>query len=206
MHSGDLYKVGIDTERYEFFTKNAYIFNKEKNTNLALILSTTLHNQDATYGRKLYNVDQTNVYASLMFETEFNPQNSFSAGLSFNYDAYDQHYRLENTTDNPLKAFEKEAVSQLSSPPPESLPPLSPYIGLALLACTFSITSFLTTPFFLSASLCAASYNPEISTIPTFRSNLLPQRHKPKCVTPFVIPALSILRERLSHFPHTSMP
>lgn len=110
MHSGDLYKVGIDTERYEFFTKNAYIFNKEKNTNLALILSTTLHNQDATYGRKLYNVDQTNVYASLMFETEFNPQNSFSAGLSFNYDAYDQHYRLENTTDNPLKAFEKEAV------------------------------------------------------------------------------------------------
>ena len=45
-----------------------------------------------------------------MFETEFNPQNSFSAGLSFNYDAYDQHYRLENTTDNPLKAFEKEAV------------------------------------------------------------------------------------------------
>ena len=96
MHSGDLYKVGIDTERYEFFTKNAYIFNKEKNTNLALILSTTLHNQDATYGRKLYNVDQTNVYASLMFETEFNPQNSFSAGVSFNYDAYDQHYRLEN--------------------------------------------------------------------------------------------------------------
>ena len=110
MHPGDLYKVGIDTERYEFLTKNAYIFNKEKNTNLALILSTTLHNQDATYGRKLYNVDQTNVYASLMFETEFNPQNSFSAGLSFNYDAYDQHYRLENTTDNPLKAFEKEAV------------------------------------------------------------------------------------------------
>ena len=45
MHSGDLYKVGIDTERYEFFTKNAYIFNKEKNTNLALILSTTLHNR-----------------------------------------------------------------------------------------------------------------------------------------------------------------
>ena len=106
----DPYKISIGIDRYEAFTKNAYIFNKEKNTNLALILSTTLHNQDATYGRKLYNVDQTNVYASLMFETEFNPQNSFSAGLSFNYDAYDQHYRLENTTDNPLKAFEKEAV------------------------------------------------------------------------------------------------
>lgn len=62
------------------------------------------------YGRKLYNVDQTNTYASLMFETEFNPQNSFSAGLSFNYDAYDQHYRLNNNADTPLKASDKEAV------------------------------------------------------------------------------------------------
>ena len=111
MHFDNPYKVNIDTERYEFFTKNAYIFNKEKNTNLALILSASLHNQDANYGLKLYNVDQTNVYASLMFETEFNKQNSFSAGLSFNYDAYDQHYRLENNADNiSLKAFEKEAV------------------------------------------------------------------------------------------------
>ncbi|WP_458408762.1 TonB-dependent receptor [Bacteroides congonensis] len=111
MHFDNPYKVNIDTERYEFFTKNAYIFNKEKNTNLALILSASLHNQDANYGLKLYNVDQTNIYASLMFETEFNKQNSFSAGLSFNYDAYDQHYRLENNADNiPLKAFEKETV------------------------------------------------------------------------------------------------
>ena len=111
MQSDDLYKVGIDTERYELFTKNAYIFNKEKNTNLALILSASWHNQDAMYGRKLYNVDQTNAYASLMFETEFNKLNSFSAGLSFNYDAYDQHYRLENKTELPLiKAFAKEAV------------------------------------------------------------------------------------------------
>ena len=106
----DLYEIGIKTDRYEAFTKNAYIFNKEKNTNLALILSTSWHNQDAMYGRKLYNVDQTNTYASLMFETEFNPQNSFSAGLSFNYDAYDQHYRLNNNADTPLKASDKEAV------------------------------------------------------------------------------------------------
>lgn len=112
MPSSELYKIGIDTERYEVFAKNAYIFNKEKNTNLALILSSTWHNQDALYGRKLYNVNQTNVYASLLFETEFNHQNSFSAGLSFNYDAFDQDYRLENKAELPLlKAFKKEAVS-----------------------------------------------------------------------------------------------
>lgn len=92
----ELYKIGIQTDRYEAFVKNAFIFNKEKNTNLALILSGTLHNQDAAYGRKFYNVDQQNAYASLMFETEFTPMHSLSAGLSYNYDGFDQRYRLAN--------------------------------------------------------------------------------------------------------------
>ena len=48
-----LYEVNVRTNRYEAFAKNAFIFNQEKNTNLALILSGTLHNQDAVYGRKL---------------------------------------------------------------------------------------------------------------------------------------------------------
>lgn len=107
----ELYKIGIDTRRYEAFTKNAYIFNKEKNTNLALILQGTFHNQDAVYGHKLYDVDQTNVYASLLFETEFSKRHSLSTGLSFNYDGYDQRYRLTNDAElSRLKSFEKESV------------------------------------------------------------------------------------------------
>ena len=99
--SHDLYEIGIKTNRYEAFTKNAYIFDKEKNTNLALILQGTLHNQDANYGRKLYDVDQSNFYASLLFETELSKQHSLSAGLSFNYDGYDQNYRLTNQAEEP---------------------------------------------------------------------------------------------------------
>ena len=107
----ELYKIGIDTRRYEAFTKNAYIFNKEKNTNLALILQGIFHNQDAVYGHKLYDVDQTNVYASLLFETEFSKRHSLSTGLSFNYDGYDQRYRLTNDAElSRLKSFEKESV------------------------------------------------------------------------------------------------
>ena len=114
-HSGvpaaDRYEIDIDTRRYEAFTKNAYIFNKEKNTNLALILFGTLHNQDALYGRKIYNVDQSNAYASLMFETEFTKEHNLSAGFSYNYDGYDQHYRLTNNAETPLtKAFARESV------------------------------------------------------------------------------------------------
>lgn len=115
-HNGGLitdpYMIRIKTNRYEFFTKNAYIFNKEKVTNLALILSGTIHNQDATYGRKLYDVDQKNVYASLLFETDFSPLHSLSTGLSFNYDGYDQHYRLtNNASDARVKSLSKESVS-----------------------------------------------------------------------------------------------
>lgn len=107
----ELYKIGIHTDRYEAFTKNAYIFDKERGTNLALILSGSLHKQDAGYGYKLYNVDQKNLYTSLMFETNFDERNSISAGLSLNYDYFNQTYRLENDdTGILLYGKEKETV------------------------------------------------------------------------------------------------
>lgn len=106
----ELYKIGIHTDRYEAFTKNAYIFDKEKGTNLALILSGSLHKQDAGYGYKLYNVDQKNLYTSLMFETNFDERNSISAGLSLNYDYFNQTYRLENDDTGLLYGKEKETV------------------------------------------------------------------------------------------------
>lgn len=112
-HAGDqeLYKIGINTERYEAFTKNAYIFNKEKSTNLALILSGSLHKQDAGYGYKQYNVDQKNFYASLMFETNFNERHSISSGLSLNHDYFNQSYRLANDKSGDLlRSNEKETV------------------------------------------------------------------------------------------------
>lgn len=102
MPAASLYRIGIDTERYEAFTKNAYIFDKEKGTNLALMLSGSYHRQEAAYGRKRYDVDQQNLYASLMFETNPSEQHALSAGLSLNYDRYDQDYRLTNADETPL--------------------------------------------------------------------------------------------------------
>ena len=107
-----LYEVNVRTNRYEAFAKNAFIFNQEKNTNLALILSGTLHNQDAVYGRKLYDVDQQNAYASLMFETEFTRMHAFSAGLSYNFDGFDQRYRLtNNVADGRVSGYDREPVA-----------------------------------------------------------------------------------------------
>lgn len=105
------YRINMNTDRYEAFIKQAYIFDREHNTNLALITSGTIHNMDAVYGRKLYDVRQQNAYASLLFETEFNKSHSISAGLSFNYDRYDQNYFLATNADGQKTAeLEKEAV------------------------------------------------------------------------------------------------
>ena len=106
----DPYRIDMNTDRYEAFIKQAYIFNKEHNTNLALITSGIIHNMDALYGRKIYNVDQQNAYASLLFETEFTRQHSLSAGLSLNYDRYDQIY-LDEKYDGVAPGIDKEAVT-----------------------------------------------------------------------------------------------
>ena len=80
------YLLDITNERYEAFVKNAYIFNEEHASNVALILSGSLHHADAEYGQKSYHADQRNGYASLMFETDFSEHHSLSTGVSLNYD------------------------------------------------------------------------------------------------------------------------
>ena len=91
------YKIDIDTKRWEFFTKNAYIFDKTNEGSVALILSGSLHDENAVYGHKLYDVNQKNLYASLMYERKWKDGlHALSTGLSANYDCYDQHLRLQN--------------------------------------------------------------------------------------------------------------
>lgn len=105
-----LYKIDIDTKRGEVFTKNAFIFDKENDGNIALIVSGSYHDQNAAYGMKFYDVDQGNIYSSLMFERKWRDIHSLSTGLSFNYDHYRQHYLLE-ADGNSDRLKDIEAVS-----------------------------------------------------------------------------------------------
>jgi len=113
MHDMDNpYRIGINTDRVELFAKNAFILNPEKNSSIALMLSGSVHNQDSYFGRKRYDVNQNNGYASLLFETDFTSKHNLSTGLSFNYDSYDQSYRLtHNINQSKTDDFIKEAVS-----------------------------------------------------------------------------------------------
>ena len=64
------YRIKINTLRYETFIKQAYIFNKKKNTNIALILAGSWHKHNSLYGKRIYDADQKNLYANLMFESD----------------------------------------------------------------------------------------------------------------------------------------
>ncbi|MCD7972682.1 MAG: TonB-dependent receptor [Candidatus Azobacteroides sp.] len=93
------YQVDINTNRVEAFAKNAYIFDEK--SSIALILSGSHHNMDAGFGAlnkiagdslTLYDVKQNNLYASLMYETEFSHMHKLSTGLSFNYDGFKEKW------------------------------------------------------------------------------------------------------------------
>jgi outer membrane receptor for ferrienterochelin and colicin len=93
---GDTWRGNIETNRYEGYMKHALILDPEHGTNLALMLSTSMHQQDAQYGYKHYYVNEKNLYSSLMLEHNFNQNHNLSAGISFNHDYLGQQYNLQN--------------------------------------------------------------------------------------------------------------
>jgi outer membrane receptor for ferrienterochelin and colicin len=110
-HITNPYLIDITTNRGELFMKNAYIFDPEHNGNVALMLSGSIHDQKSDYGHKVYDVNQKNFYASLMFERDFGEFHSLSTGLSVNHDYYNQSYRLTADTSLPLTPLtEKETT------------------------------------------------------------------------------------------------
>ena len=92
------YLIDITNERYEAFVKNAYIFDPEHSSNIALILSGSTHHQNALYGHKQYDTNQRNGYASLMFETDFDEHHNLSTGLSLNHDYLSDGSDTDETT------------------------------------------------------------------------------------------------------------
>ena len=92
----DPYRININTNRVEGFTKQAYIINPDKVESIALIVSGSYHEQRSEYDRTPYNVYQDNVYASLMYEKSFTPMHSLSSGLSLNYDGFDENITQGN--------------------------------------------------------------------------------------------------------------
>ena len=86
VHSDDIYRIKLHTNRYEGYMKHAFIFDHEHGTNIAFMSSASMHQLDARYGNRFYDLNEKNLYGSLMFETNFSTQHNLSLGLSFNHD------------------------------------------------------------------------------------------------------------------------
>lgn len=99
-HDTGKYSIDMLTARYGVTAKNAFFINTEHNTSIALILSADMHRLDAGFGLKDYSVNQKNLYASLIFETDFTERHNLSAGLSFNHDYYGQGLSLPSLNDD----------------------------------------------------------------------------------------------------------
>ena len=91
VHSDDIYRIKLHTNRYEGYMKHAFILDHEHGTNIAFMSSASMHQLDARYGNRFYDLNEKNLYGSLMFETNFSTQHNLSLGLSFNHDYLGQN-------------------------------------------------------------------------------------------------------------------
>ncbi|PXV68041.1 outer membrane receptor protein involved in Fe transport [Dysgonomonas alginatilytica] len=106
----DPYQIFNYTNRAEFFTKNGYVIDPDKNESVALIVSGSYHDQKSRFSDiSRYNLYESNAYASLMYEKDFSPMHKISTGLSYNWDNFGQSYSIPQLVSG--KQPDREAVS-----------------------------------------------------------------------------------------------
>lgn len=99
------YKINLLTNRGEAYMKHAFIIDSEHNSNIALMANASIHDLDASYGLKGYDVKEWNAYAQLMYESDFTEAHNLSVGLSYNYDSFKQKLRTVNDAALPFESL-----------------------------------------------------------------------------------------------------
>ena len=108
--SKPLYRIDINTHRYEGQWKNAIILDPDHNASVALMLHGSIHDSKQSYGHRLYDVNQRNGYAQLMYETDITERHNLSVGASLNHDYYKEEYNLAHWQPNNEHYIDKETT------------------------------------------------------------------------------------------------
>jgi outer membrane receptor for ferrienterochelin and colicin len=91
------YGLGINTKRYEGFSKIGYIFPGKKYKSVGLQLSAFDHRQDSYFGLTKYNARQQNFYGNLIYQSIIGTTvHKFRTGLSFVSDHYNEDFNAIN--------------------------------------------------------------------------------------------------------------
>lgn len=102
------YGIGINTRRYELFSKSGFIFNRETGKSLGLLLSESYHDQESFFGKQIYDADQISIYANVIFQNQIkSPEHNYSVGMSYVYDKYNEllNERVMKTDEGVIGAF-----------------------------------------------------------------------------------------------------
>jgi outer membrane receptor protein involved in Fe transport len=85
------YRIGIETEKAEFFAKVGYVFPEYKYRSMGLQFSALYHDQESFYGNRSYDATEQTAYANYIYQSILgNTLHKFKAGFSFLYDEYDE--------------------------------------------------------------------------------------------------------------------
>jgi outer membrane receptor for ferrienterochelin and colicin len=115
--------TNIKVNRYFFSTKNGFVFPSEKYKSLGTILSFTNHNQISKFGNRIYNAEQNNLFANIIWQSSFDTpashhetesgyespeeieaeksKHNYVVGISYNYNNY-----LQTLSDQNLNSYE----------------------------------------------------------------------------------------------------
>lgn len=104
------YGIDISTHRYEGQWKNAIILDPDHNASVALMLHGSIHDSKQSFGQRLYDVNQKNGYAQLMYETDLNERHNLAVGASLNHDYYKENYKLDHWIESTY-ATDKETTT-----------------------------------------------------------------------------------------------
>lgn len=102
------YGINLDTRRYEGFMKVGYLMPDYENTSMALLINLSDHKQDSYYGLRDYYGRQKSANINYIFQSIFgdNPNQQYSAGLSYMYDKFDE--KLSEIKGGNLVGFGRE--------------------------------------------------------------------------------------------------
>lgn len=97
------YGIGINTRRAEAYGKLGKVFPGKPNKSMGLQLSGIIHDQDAYFGLRTYNGQQSSLYLNALYmDILGNTDHKFKTGVDFKYD-----YFSENVDDS---AFTREEI------------------------------------------------------------------------------------------------
>lgn len=104
------YGIGIDSKKMNAYSKLGFIFDRPS-TSLGTVLKWDRYTRDSFYGRQLYDVDQQNIYGSVIFQSFlFNTNHNYSVGLNYVNDRNRNKIQFLEETEKQDIGFDEEVI------------------------------------------------------------------------------------------------